>query len=722
MNRLNEKVLNFLELKEGKKFKQKEIARAVGVKSNNYLKFKRILTDLSDEGKIKKYGKSRYSSKISAPKNVRKKSRTRSHSNREGKLVDGELSVTMKGFGFLLVKDGPDIFISSDDMGGALGGDTVQVRVFPRKVGPSPGGRVTEIIERKRTEIVGTLIRDKGRFEVVPDERALRNNIPVMRGKEKNGKRGQKVVARILEPNLAMDGHSLEIIDVIGYPDEQGTDFKSICVQFGLKAIFPDSVEKESSVLQEGIDPIEAGKRIDLRDKICFTIDPVEAKDFDDAISIETLKNGNYELGVHIADVSHYVKEGSALDKEAFKRATSVYLIDNVVPMLPERISNGLCSLRPNEDRYTFSVILEMTPQGKVEKYDISPSLIRSKRRFTYHEVVEILENGKGKYHKELEMMNKLAKTLSENRKASGSIDFDLTEAIFRLDEKGMPIDVFRSERLDSHRLVEEFMLLANKTVATHISLERAKEKLPFLYRVHDKPKEDEIKNFLEMLKFVGVKLKVPTPIRSEDFRDIMTVIEKLPEKDLLEKIALRSMAKAIYSEKNIGHFALAFDHYSHFTSPIRRYSDLVAHRLLKEYSNLPVKRTQNKKDRMKKVSAQCTDREINALRAERAHARIKEVKFLSGKIGEKFDGIISGVISAGLFVELLEFPVEGFIPISMFRDDYYVYEKEKYRFRGRDTRKSYMLGDKLEIRVKNVMVAEREVEFAPVRYQPAEF
>ena len=718
MNRLNEKVLNFLELKAGKKFKQKEIARAVGVKGNNYLKFKRILTELSEAGKISKYGKSRYSSRMGAPVKIRQRGSGRNASKRDGKLLEGVLTVTMRGFGFLLVDDGPDIFISSDDMGGALGGDIVRVRVFPRKVGPSSEGRVIDIVERKRTQIVGTLIRERGRFEVVPDERALRNNIPVMKGKDKKGKPGQKVVARIIEESPGNAGIFVEIIELIGYPDEQGTDFRSICVQFGLNTKFPQQVEKESSALKEGMEPDQMKKRLDLREELCFTIDPVEAKDFDDAISIEILKNGNYQLGIHIADVSHYVNEGTALDKEALKRATSVYLIDNVVPMLPERISNGLCSLVPNEDRYTFSVILEVTPKGDVKNYQLRPSIINSKRRFTYHEVADILQTGKGEYFKELEAMNQLAKTLSGNRKSSGSIDFDLSEAIFRLDKNGMPIDVFRSERLESHRLVEEFMLLANKIVATHISLDRANEKLPFLYRIHERPKEDEVKNFLEMLKFVGVNIKVPTPIRSEDFRDIMTLIEKLPEKNLLEKIALRSMSKAIYSDINIGHFALAFKHYTHFTSPIRRYSDLLIHRLLKKYSGEDHRRTRPGNDRMKKTAAQCTDREINAVRAERAHARIKEVKFLAGKIGEKFEGIISGAISSGLFVELIEFPVEGFIPVSSFRDDYYVFEKEKHRLIGRDTKKSYMLGDKLEIRVKNVKIAEREVDFSPVTYQ----
>ena len=718
MNRLNEKVLNFLELKAGKKFKQKEIARAVGVKGNNYLKFKRILTELSEAGKISKYGKSRYSSRMGAPVKIRQRGSGRNASKRDGKLLEGVLTVTMRGFGFLLVDDGPDIFISSDDMGGALGGDIVRVRVFPRKVGPSSEGRVIDIVERKRTQIVGTLIRERGRFEVVPDERALRNNIPVMKGKDKKGKPGQKVVARIIEESPGNAGIFVEIIELIGYPDEQGTDFRSICVQFGLNTKFPQQVEKESSALKEGMEPDQMKKRLDLREELCFTIDPVEAKDFDDAISIEILKNGNYQLGIHIADVSHYVNEGTALDKEALKRATSVYLIDNVVPMLPERISNGLCSLVPNEDRYTFSVILEVTPKGDVKNYQLRPSIINSKRRFTYHEVADILQTGKGEYFKELEAMNQLAKTLSGNRKSSGSIDFDLSEAIFRLDKNGMPIDVFRSERLESHRLVEEFMLLANKIVATHISLDRANEKLPFLYRIHERPKEDEVKNFLEMLKFVGVNIKVPTPIRSEDFRDIMTLIEKLPEKNLLEKIALRSMSKAIYSDINIGHFALAFKHYTHFTSPIRRYSDLLIHRLLKKYSGEDHRRIRPGNDRMKKTAAQCTDREINAVRAERAHARIKEVKFLAGKIGEKFEGIISGAISSGLFVELIEFPVEGFIPVSSFRDDYYVFEKEKHRLIGRDTKKSYMLGDKLEIRVKNVKIAEREVDFSPVTYQ----
>ena len=698
MDDIKDKTLNFLELNRGSRFKQKEIAKAIGVAGNEYVRFKRLLYSLSKSGKIRKYPKSRYAAKESE------------------KYFEGALSVTMKGFGFVIVEDGLDIFISSDAMQGALSGDKVKVEVFPHRFGPNPEGRIVDVIERKRTEIVGTLRKLRGKWFVTPDERMLKNNLPVIYGKEGGGKSGQKIVAKLVEGDSYLDSSKVEVTRIIGYPDDPGTDFESVCALFGLNPKFPKSVEKESASLREGLDKKEQKNRLDLRNLTCFTIDPVEAKDFDDAVSIETLDNGNYLLGVHIADVSHYVREGSVLDREALKRGTSVYMIDHVVPMLPERISNELCSLKPNEERYTFSVLLTLSREGDVLEHKITPSVIKSKRRFTYREVQKILNKGKGDYSKEIKLMNRLAKSLYEKRKSVGSIDFDLSEAIFRLDENGMPYDVFRSERLDSHRLIEEFMLLANKTVAQHIAVKRSAEKLPFLYRVHPKPKKEEIDNFLEMLKFLGVKVKVPVPIKPEDFRDIMEIVEKMPEKDLLEKIALRSMSKAVYSEKNEGHFALAFKHYSHFTSPIRRYPDLVIHRLLKEYLNRStVKGTASKRKRLSIIAKSNTESEINALSAERAHARIKEVKFLSGKVGEEFDGSISGVIGAGLFVELVEFPIEGFVPVKLFTDDYYIFEPDRHRFIGKRNKRTYMLGDRLRIRVKSVKVAEREVEFSPI-------
>ena len=698
MAQLADRIVAFVEKKAGKRFKQKDIARAMGVNSNEYVRFKRLLNSLERTGKIHKHPKSRYSSILNT------------------RTLEGILSVTMKGFGFVVTGEELDVYVSADDMGGALGGDVVSVEITSRRqFGPNPEGKVTKIIERKRTQIVGTLKEQNGRFVLVPDERALKTNLPVSQGKEKNGKPGQKAVARLIS-DTESEVNVVEIIKIIGFPDEPGTDFESICATYNLSKTFPKKVMSESDSLSDGITKDEIKNRLDLRDLDCFTIDPIEAKDFDDAMSIELLDNGNFKIGIHIADVSHYVKEGTALDNEAFNRATSVYLIDHVIPMLPERISNDLCSLRPNEERYAFSVLLEITSKGEVKNYNITPSIIKSKHRFAYHEVQEILDEGKGKYFEELNRMNKIAKTLGKVRASNGSIDFDLSESKFRLDENGMPFDVYRAERLESHRLVEEFMLLANRTVSRHIAGERAAEKLPFLYRIHDKPKEEQVKNLFEMLKFVGVKVKISSPIKSEDFRDIMEIIEKLPEKDLLEKVALRSMAKAIYSDKNVGHFALAFKYYSHFTSPIRRYPDLIAHRLLKKYAKKS--RGNNLRSdgvRLKKIAIQSSEREGIAVSAERDYARIKEVKFLSGKIGEEFDGIISGVIGAGLFIEIIEFPVEGFIPIKLITDDYYEYEKDRHRLIGRNNKQKYILGDKIRIRVKSVKIAEREVEFTPL-------
>jgi len=451
-----------------------------------------------------------------------------------------------------------------------------------------------------------------------------------------------------------------------------------------------------------------------LRDLVCFTIDPEDAKDFDDAVSLELHPDGNYLLGVHIADVSHYVGENSSLDEEALKRGTSVYLADEVIPMLPEKISNNICSLRPHEDRLTYSAMLTVTPRGTVKDYKIEKSVIHSKRRFTYEEVQRIIETGNGAHAETISLMHRMSQILYKKRIKEGSVDFESVETKFRFDESGKPTEIIKKIRLDAHRLVEEFMLLANQVVAKHIGLQRKEEDIrPFIYRVHDKPDPNKLRDLASFVEHLGYSLNISGAVTSRTMQKLLDDVRGTEEENVINEVAIRAMAKAIYSETNIGHFGLGFRYYTHFTSPIRRYPDLVVHRLLHAYHHkLPHNRRKSFLKDLPDICKQSSDMERVAMEAERESVKVMQVEYMKRHLGEEFHAIISGVTNFGMFVEITDLLVEGLIRVRDMKDDYYLYDEKHYALTGRHKRKRYRLGDKVAVQVVRVDTEEREIDF----------
>ena len=632
------------------------------------------------------------------------------------KLVIGELRITRGGFGFVREANRKiDIFISRDHLNTAFDRDIVEVKLYARHRGKNQEGFVTRIVERKRTQFVGTFHKTKYYGFMVPDDSKVYRDFFLPMEEQKNVKEGQKILVSLEKWDTDHLNPEGKIIEVIGFPGEPGVDVASVAYSFSLGVKFTDELESEALKIAEQLTPSEIKNRLDLRQKDIFTIDPADAKDFDDAVSLERLKNGNYKLGVHIADVSHYVRKNSLIDNEAFKRGTSVYLVDRVIPMLPESLSNELCSLQPEEDKLTYSCLMEVNAEGNVMDYDIRPSIINSKRRFNYAEVQYIIDEKKDDpYHATLAEMMRLSKSLTKKRFKEGGIDFETPEVDILLDQKGFPVKIKRKERLDSHRLIEEFMLLANKTVATHVEKMIVREKKPpFIYRIHQKPDEEKMKNFFDFLHALGVKFNPTKQVTSMYLQKLLKSIKGTKEEFVIEEVALRSMMKAEYSTDNIGHFGLGFGNYTHFTSPIRRYPDLIVHRLLKELEKKG--RKEYKEDRikyLKKVCEKSNSQERVALEAERESIKKKQIEYISGKIGEEFQGIISGVMSFGIFVELMDTLVEGLVHIKDLDDDFYIYDEKTYTLIGRDTDRTLRLGDEVRIKVARVNIEEGKVDF----------
>ena len=612
-----------------------------------------------------------------------------------------------------VVVDDEQIFVAERNSMHALNGDKVRVVVSAARKGQEPEAQVIEIIEAKDQQFVGTLKIEKNYAALITDSKFLAADIVLPRGRLKGGKNGDKAVARIVQWRDDEMNPRGEIIDILGVKGENNTEMHAILAEFGLPYKYPENVEKAAEKIQEGITKEEVAKREDFRNVTTFTIDPRDAKDFDDALSIRRLGNGNWEVGVHIADVTHYVHPNTIIDKEAQKRATSVYLVDRTIPMLPERLSNGLCSLRPNEEKLTFSAIFEMDHKANVVNSRIGRTVIKSDRRFTYEEAQTIIETGEGEYAEELAVLNTLAKELRRRRFQGGALEFDRAEVRFEIDETGKPVSVYFKESKDANKLIEEFMLLANLTVAESIGkVPKGKKAKTFVYRVHDNPDPDKLSNLALIATRFGYKLNTDGSSRqvNQSVNRLLRDVKGKGEENMLSILAIRSMAKANYSTDNVGHYGLNMPYYTHFTSPIRRYPDMMVHRLLARYAE-----GGRSVDKVK-TEEECrhdSDMEVLASNAERASIRYKQVEFMRDRLGEIYEGVISGVTEWGFYVELDENMCEGLVPIRDLADDYYDLDEKNYCLIGRRHGVRYTLGDRVKVQVARADLERKQLDFA---------
>ncbi len=620
---------------------------------------------------------------------------------------------------YLVPDDGSEsVFIAERSMNRALNGDKVKVMLYPLRRKKELEGEVVEIIERARERFVGIIDSKHGVTILKANNKQLPMNIIIPPDKTKGAKNGQKCIAAITYWGDKYENPIGEIVDILGDTGNNNTEMHAILAEYGLPYSYPQEIEKEANKIPETITEDEIKRRIDFRTTTTFTIDPRDAKDFDDALSIKDLGNGLWEVGVHIADVTHFVPEGGIIDQEAVKRATSVYLVDRTVPMLPEHLSNFICSLRPDEEKLTYSCIFTINDLAEVIDYKIARTVIKSDRRFTYEEAQEIIETGKGDFATEILRLNDLAKKLREKRFASGAIAFERSEVRFEIDDTGKPVSVFFKESKDSNKLIEEFMLLANKYVAQHIGMPRNREKpKTFVYRIHDVPNPEKLSNFATFIKKFGYKIKTDgkkTSV-SSSINHLLDQIEGKKEQNMIETLAIRSMAKAAYSTKNIGHYGLAMKYYTHFTSPIRRYPDMMVHRLLTKYADKVPQQTIDRTD-YESLCKHSSEREQRAAQAERASIKYKQIEFMADKIGKVYDGVISGISTWGIYVEINENKCEGMVYIRDLEDDVYVYDEKNYCIIGRRTQRKYQIGDDIRIKVVKADLIKKYLDFEIVR------
>ena len=716
----NQEILKFMRESVYRPLTMKELIKNFNISSENRSSFRTLIRGLASDGEIIKIKGNRFG----LPEKMN--------------LVTGVVQGHPDGYGFVIPEDGgEDLFINPRSMREVMHGDKVICRAESAQKGGKKEGRIIRILERGHKTIVG-IYEPSGHFGfVIPDDRRISHDIYIPFKYSGKAKKGHAVITEITAYPMKNRNPEGRITEIIGYPDNPDVEIDIVLRKYDIPSKFPIDVLKEADAVQKEVTDDEITGRLDLRDKNIVTIDGEKAKDFDDAVYVERLNNGNYMLGVHIADVSHYVKERNILDNEAFKRGTSVYFPDRVIPMLPFQLSNEICSLKPKVDRLTLSALMEFDKYGELIDYRFDETVINSKERMTYTDVAEILNEVqssklkvssmelKERYSyllKDFYLMRELCEVLREKRMRRGSIDFDLPEPYIILDLMGKPENIIKAERNIAHKIIEEFMLVANETVAMHFM----KQEIPALYRVHDEPDQSKIIELSEFVSNFGYHLKIPvfkkgieSKFHPKRFQELLNSIRGKPEELLISTITLRHMKQARYSPENIGHFGLAFENYTHFTSPIRRYPDLIVHRLLKEIikkKHIPKKRLDIWEERLPKIAQHSSEKERTADAAENDIVELKRVQFMLEKIGDEYEGIISGVTSFGLFVELKEIFVEGLIHVSSMADDYYALNERDHSLIGRRTKKRFRMGDRVKVKVENVSIEKRQIDFVQVK------
>ncbi|MDR5658965.1 ribonuclease R [Serpentinicella sp. ANB-PHB4] len=699
---IKERIVEFMRELAYSPMLEEELHAALDIDKKQRKVFKKLLKEMEEEGLIIKTRKKRYG----VPERMG--------------LIVGRLESHSKGYGFVVsdLPDVNDVFIPSNYMNGAMHQDRVIARVNVMSDNTKKcEGEVIRILHRNNEEIVGTYEDSRNFGFVVPDDNKLNMDIFIPKGEKGTATTGSKVVCKVTKWPEARRNPEGKIIEVLGHKDDAGTDILAIMRNYNLDPDFPEEVMEEVNAISEIIPEDELARRTDLRNLKMVTIDGADAKDLDDAVSIEKLSNGNYRLGVHIADVAHYVREDTYLDKEAVKRATSVYLVDRVIPMLPKKLSNGVCSLNPNTDTLTLSVLMEIDQKGKVIDHEIHESVININERMVYEDVSNILEHRDqelmDRYKdvvEDFEMMQELCKLLNQNREDRGAIDFDFPESKVILDEDGKPIEIKKYERRIANRIIEEFMLVCNETVAEHYYWLSS----PFVYRVHEEPSLEKIEEFNQFIHNFGYHLKgIHEEIHPKVLHELLKKVAGKKEEPVINTLMLRSLRKARYAPNNLGHFGLAAKYYSHFTSPIRRYPDLMIHRIIKEYlkGKVSKKREERLKSVVSYISDQSSARERIADEAERATVDLKKVEFMQERIGEAYTGIVSGITSFGMFVEL-ENTIEGMVRLSSLVDDYYIYNSQHHSLTGERTKKTFRIGDEVRIQVARADIKQREIDF----------
>ena len=708
------------EKKAGKRMKKKELSKAVldffHAKQDEVNSLKYIFSELKLTTHPLKMLCMDILSDLLADDYITEVDKNKYKLNNHGIEMTGTFQRKSNGKNSFIPEGGGDpIFVAERNSAHAMNNDKVRIAFYAKRRGCEAEGEVIEILQRANDTFVGTLEVEKSYAFLVTENRTLANDIFIPKDKLKGGKTGDKAVVKVTEwPDKAKNPIG-QVLDILGKAGDNTTEMHAILAEFGLPYVYPQSVEKAADKIPAEISAEEIARREDFRKVTTFTIDPKDAKDFDDALSIRPLKDGLWEVGVHIADVTHYVKEGSIIDKEAEKRATSVYLVDRTIPMLPERLCNFICSLRPNEEKLAFSAIFDITEKGEVRDSRIVHTVIESDRRFTYEEAQQIIETKEGDFKDEILMLDTIAKALREKRFTAGAINFDRYEVKFEIDEKGKPISVYFKESKDANKLVEEFMLLANRTVAEKIGkAPKGKKPKVLPYRIHDLPDPEKLDNLAQFIARFGYRLRTSgtkTDV-SKSINHLLDDIQGKKEENLIETVSIRAMQKARYSTHNIGHYGLAFDYYTHFTSPIRRFPDMMVHRLVTRYMDGGRSVSETKYEDLCDHSS---NMEQIAANAERASIKYKQVEFMSERLGQTYDGVISGVTEWGLYVELNENKCEGMIPIRDLDDDYYEFDEKNYCLRGRRKNRIYSLGDAITVKVARANLEKKQLDFALV-------